>query len=121
MQIKSSCVLDSNYIWRQSAWSCDILHIIAAIAARVSLLRVSMPSLSFPTLPRDPLPHFRNTCLLSDICHYNPLFSQQQQAAGGKSLSCDNFSTPVVVSCPVGSDPAERKQQPSTVTVCSGV
>ena len=85
---------------------------------------------AFPC-PRSPFRHFRVTlhhifailacCLISVIIIHFSVSSRQ--AAGGKSLSCDNFSTPVVVSCPVGSDPAERKQQPSTVavTVCSGV
>ena len=90
-------VLDSDYIFVGKVPGHVIYCILLQHAACVSLLRVSMPSLSFLTLPRDPPPHFRNTCLCCLISVIIIHFSvSQQQAAGGKSLSCDNFSTPVV-------------------------
>ena len=114
------------YICRQSAWSCDILHIIAACSMCLTFTRFHALALLSDTSSWPSTTFSQYLSLLSDICHYNPLFSQQQ--AGGRQQVAKvwvviTFPLLLWVSCPVASDPAERKQQPSTVavTVCSGV
>ena len=74
-------VLDSDYIFVGKVPGHVIYCILLQHAACVSLLRVSMPSLSFLTLPRDPPPHFRNTCLcclISVIIIHFSVSSRQQ-------------------------------------------